>query len=95
VELSAIGRNLNQIAKAIHQRNPAVSGSGEVRAMLQVAEGLRNHFKALLKAKEQSWEQGQPKHLIDAVKRMPILLIALFGRNGLGGAYEHQRRIVG
>ena len=57
-ELSAIGRNLNQIAKATHQGKPAAPGQEELRAMLKVAEGLRDHFKALLKSNEQSWGQG-------------------------------------
>jgi len=29
-----------------------------VNAMLKVAEGLRDHFKALLRANEKSWLQG-------------------------------------
>jgi hypothetical protein len=57
-ELSAVGRNLNQIAKAIHQGKPAAPGREELRAMLKVSEGLRDHFKALLKANEQSWSHG-------------------------------------
>jgi hypothetical protein len=57
-ELSAIGRNLNQIAKAMNQGRPEAPGQGELRALLKVAEGLRDHFKALLKANEQSWGQG-------------------------------------
>jgi hypothetical protein len=35
-----------------------VPGRQEVNAMLKVAEGLRDHFKALLKANEKSWLQG-------------------------------------
>jgi hypothetical protein len=57
-ELSAIGRNLNQVARALNQGKGAAPGREDVRAMLKVAEGLRDHFKALLKANEQSWEQG-------------------------------------
>ena len=58
-ELKAVGRNLNQMAKALNQ-NPrgTVPGRQEVNAMLKVAEGLRDHFKALLKANEKSWLQG-------------------------------------
>lgn len=55
-ELTAIGRNLNQIARAINLRaNAALPGRTEVFAMLKVAEGLRDHFKELLKANEASW----------------------------------------
>ena len=56
LELTAMGRNLNQIARAMHQGGrPALPGRGEVGAILKVAEGLRDHFKGLLKANELSW----------------------------------------
>jgi hypothetical protein len=56
LELTAIGRNLNQIAKAINQGgHSALPGRTEVGAMLRVAEGLRDHFKELLKANAASW----------------------------------------
>jgi hypothetical protein len=49
-ELKAVGRNLNQMAKALNQDpRSIVPGRNEVNAMLKVAEGLRDHFKALLK----------------------------------------------
>ena len=58
-ELKAVGRNLNQMAKALNQDVRAVvPGRHEVNAMLKVAEGLRDHFKALLKANEKSWLEG-------------------------------------
>ena len=58
-ELGAIGRNLNQIARAANQGGrPAGPGREDLRAMLRVAEGLRDHVKALLRANEVSWEQG-------------------------------------
>jgi len=58
-ELGAIGRNLNQIARAANQGGK-LSGPGreDLRAMLKVAEALRDHVKALLRANEVSWEQG-------------------------------------
>jgi hypothetical protein len=56
LELTAVGRNLNQIARAMNQGGrPALPGRVEVGAMLKVAEGLRDHFKGLLKANERSW----------------------------------------
>jgi len=56
VELTTIGRNLNQIARAINQGGkPAMPGRAEVGAMVKVAEGLRDHFKKLLKANQLSW----------------------------------------
>ncbi|HEX5461032.1 MAG TPA: MobC family plasmid mobilization relaxosome protein [Steroidobacteraceae bacterium] len=58
-ELSAIGRNLNQIARVANQggRTAAV-GSDHIRAMLKVSEGLRDHIKAFLRANERSWRCG-------------------------------------
>jgi len=58
-ELGSIGRNINQIAKA-------VSGGGEVpgsvrvefRAMLKICLALRDNTKALLKANLASWAAG-------------------------------------
>lgn len=56
LELTAIGRNLNQIARAINLKgNGASPGRIELAAMLQVAGALRDHFKELLKANEASW----------------------------------------
>ena len=58
-ELAAIGRNLNQIAKAANDggRLPG-SAREEFRAMLKVCEALRDNTKALLKANITSWENG-------------------------------------
>ncbi len=59
-ELSAIGRNINQIAKAL---NEGGRSSGSVRdefcAMLKICEALRYNTKALLKANETSWSTGR------------------------------------
>ena len=58
-ELGAIGRNLNQIARAANQGGkPSGPGREDLRAMLKVAEALRDHVKALLRANQKSWEQG-------------------------------------
>ncbi len=59
-ELGAIGRNLNQIARAAHQGGGKAvrPGRDDLKAMLRVAEGLRDHVKALVKANQISWEQG-------------------------------------
>jgi hypothetical protein len=59
VELAAIGRNLNQIARALHQGGrPALPGRSEAVLMLKIAVTLRDQFKALLSANERSWRQG-------------------------------------
>ena len=58
-ELGAIGRNLNQIARAANQGGkPSGPGREDLRSMLRVAEALRDHVKALLRANQSSWEQG-------------------------------------
>jgi hypothetical protein len=58
-ELGAIGRNLNQIARAMNQgQRGAGPGREELRAMLQVGGALRDHVKALLAGNAKSWDQG-------------------------------------
>jgi hypothetical protein len=58
-ELAAIGRNINQIARAANAggRLPG-SARIEFRAMLKVCEALRENTKALLKANLASWKSG-------------------------------------
>lgn len=58
-ELAAIGRNINQIARAANEggRLPS-SVRDEFRAMLKVCEALRDNTKGLLKANLTSWESG-------------------------------------
>jgi predicted DNA binding CopG/RHH family protein len=58
-ELGTIGRNLNQIARAANQGGrPDGPGREDLKAMLRVAEALRDHVKALLRANQLSWKQG-------------------------------------
>ena len=58
-ELGAIGRSLNQIVGAANRgAEPTPPGLESLRAMLRVAEGLRDHVKALLMANQSSWHQG-------------------------------------
>ena len=58
-ELGSVGRNLNQIAHAAN-RGERVTGPTreELRAILKVCEGLRDHVRNLLTANLKSWEQG-------------------------------------
>jgi hypothetical protein len=58
-ELGAIGRNINQIAHAA-SRGERIAGPNreELRAILRVCEGLRDHVRTLLVANIKSWEQG-------------------------------------
>jgi hypothetical protein len=58
-ELAAIGRNINQIARAVNEGGRAPgSVREEFRAMLKICEALRENTKALLKANEISWATG-------------------------------------
>ena len=58
-ELGAIGRNLNQLARAANQGERVTGPSREdVRAMLRVSQALRDHVKGLMKANLKSWECG-------------------------------------
>lgn len=62
VELGAVGRNLNQIARATHQATPAPeSRRGDVLTMLKVCVALRDHVKVLLTENAVSWKVGYAK----------------------------------
>ena len=58
-ELGAVGRNLNQIARAANQgaRGGGV-GHDEFRAIIKVCEALRDHTKNLIKGNAASWVSG-------------------------------------
>jgi hypothetical protein len=58
-ELASIGRNINQIARAVHEGGRAPgSVRKEFRAMLKICEALRDNTKELLKVNVISWETG-------------------------------------
>jgi hypothetical protein len=58
-ELSAIGRNLNQLVRLAHQQGKVVGPSSQgVMAFIKVCEALRDHTKNLIKANTRSWETG-------------------------------------
>ncbi len=58
-ELGAIGRNLNQITRAINQgARLAGPGRGEFEAILRICEALRDHTKGLIKSNATSWASG-------------------------------------
>jgi hypothetical protein len=58
-ELAAIGRNLNQIARAAHQGAPGVGvGRQELFAILRACDTLRVHFRSYINANVSSWESG-------------------------------------
>jgi hypothetical protein len=58
-ELGAVGRNLNQIARAVNQ-GARVAGPGrdEFRAILKICEALRDHTKGMIKVNTASWTTG-------------------------------------
>ena len=62
--LGAIGNILNQIARLSHQDGHAAGPSREdLRAMLKVCEGLRDHVHGLMRANVMSWQSGDsPAH---------------------------------
>ena len=63
-ELSRVGRNLNQIARAANRGERVTApGRNEFLGILRICEALRDHTKELLKANQRSWQQGyaEPK----------------------------------
>jgi hypothetical protein len=58
-ELRAIGRNLNQIARAANQgSNPAAPSREDLRAILKACEALRDHVRSVVMANLKAWEVG-------------------------------------
>jgi len=58
-ELSKLGRNINQIARAANRGERVTdSGSNQFRAMLTICEALRVNTKELLQTNAESWQQG-------------------------------------
>jgi len=60
-ELTVVGRNLNQMARALNRGQGVAPGRQEVQAMLRVCSALRDHVKALLVTNEKTWEVGHAK----------------------------------
>jgi len=57
--LGAVGRNLNQIARAANQgARVGEIGHEEFRAILKICGALRDHTKSLIKANAASWSSG-------------------------------------
>jgi predicted transcriptional regulator len=58
-ELGAVGRNLNQIARATNQGARVVGpGREEVLAILKICQALRNHTKNVIRTNTASWATG-------------------------------------
>ena len=61
-EISAIGRTLNQIARAVNQGERSNGASrADLQALLRALNGLRVHIKALINANLTSWRTGYEK----------------------------------
>jgi len=92
-ELGGIGRNLNQIVRLANQGSkPAGPGREDLRAMLRVAEGLRDHVKGLLKANQISGSRDMPRRLIDSGGGRPLLDVASYARRGPGRCFLQRPR---
>jgi predicted DNA binding CopG/RHH family protein len=61
-QLAAVGRNLNQIARAMNQGDRSAGpGQADIAAVLKTSEALRQHFRALLEANSRSWRGEHAK----------------------------------
>lgn len=61
-EVAAIGRNINQIARAVNQQQwPGGPNRADLLAMLRALTALRDHTKALINANLASWSSGHAK----------------------------------
>ena len=58
-EVGAIGRNLNEIARAVNRREaPNGPSRADLQALLRALTGLRDNMKALVAANLISWKEG-------------------------------------
>jgi len=58
-ELSAIGRNLNQLARVANQTGRATGPSvQDLHALLRVCTALKDHIKGLINSNTASWNTG-------------------------------------
>jgi hypothetical protein len=61
-EVGAIGRNINQIARAVNQQQwPAGPSREDLRQIIRVLTVMRDHIKALINANLASWDSGNAK----------------------------------
>jgi len=61
-EISAIGRNLNQIAREVNGREGAAGPNrADLQALLRACMGLRDAVKAVVNRNLSSWEAGYEK----------------------------------
>ena len=61
-EISAIGRNLNQIARAVSQdERPNGARKADLQALLRALNAMRVHIKSLINSNLESWRRGDEK----------------------------------
>lgn len=61
-EISAIGRNLNQMARATNLgERPGGPSRGDLQALLRACTGLRDAMKGVINTNLDSWEAGYEK----------------------------------
>jgi hypothetical protein len=61
-EIGAIGRSLNQIARAVNQGEPPIGPSrADLGALLRALDALRGRIKALINSNLESWRSGYEK----------------------------------
>jgi hypothetical protein len=61
-EISAVGRNLNQIARAVNQGEGSNGAStADLQALLRALNGMRVHIKSLINSNLESWWSGDEK----------------------------------
>ena len=61
-EIGALGRNINQIARAVNRgETPTGPRLGELRSMLRALDVFREHLKAWIRVNLTSWSMGYEK----------------------------------
>jgi antitoxin component of RelBE/YafQ-DinJ toxin-antitoxin module len=61
-EIGALGRNINQIARAVNRgETPTGPRLGELRSILRALEVFREHLKAWIRVNLTSWSMGYEK----------------------------------
>lgn len=62
MEVAAIGRNFNQMARALNAGERSTGPDNtSLMSLLRVLDALRDHFRKLLDANSKSWEVGYAK----------------------------------
>jgi hypothetical protein len=58
-QLASLGRNVNTVTRLLQQNTQQpMSLRQDVQVMLRICDGLRDHFRGLIRANHRSWEVG-------------------------------------